>query len=267
MVFYSRVLARGCYDLSQHEIDKRFKNHQCLGSFFSAFCFWFNRLAQAVLWSTNGANDEPTVFTTRLNAGILNVVEMYVCLILHDFKPDKRICRCSRYPKYFPDCLQTAQQPLNVSIDCLPRRERFGCRNRHAVDRALRHIRLEAACRTYNNFSSLNYLEDEIQISYQKAARKNVKIDTSMEYFFAMYNRSWQKIAQLRLLQIPDNPLTKEFRDALESCGVYDVSFRLPESWWRYEELRRVRHSWDEYLRCDLDWDRDSTYCLKWMFM
>ena len=175
--------------------------------------------------------------------------------------------RCSQFPTLFPLCSRIARIPVQITARCLPRREQ---QREYAVERALSFFGREAY-RTPLNFVSLENLEEEVKAAYLRVSRsKTWTFDVGNEDPLGEKESSselhnvWQRIKHLRTLSIPQTSLTDEFRNALSQCG--DDEYFIPIPWWDYEQFRRVRRLWSEYLRSDLDWDSDTTALLKGMF-
>lgn len=87
----------------------------------------------------------------------------------------------------------------------------------------------------------------------------------------------WEStLTQARKVQVPENCLTDEFREArrigLERDPYIDLNdWTMEAKWtarnWGYYELRHLsRHKWGQYLRSNMDWDWDLGSCMKRLF-
>ena len=153
-----------------------------------------------------------------------------------------------------------------MAVGCLPRRNR---QREDAVERVLSSFDKEAV-RTLRNFTSFEMLEEEVTSAFLRVAHdKSWTFGIGIEDPLGEMERSieeqnlWRRVKRMKNLRICETPLTEEFRSALSLCE--DERF-VPLSWWKYEQFRRVRCMWGEYLRSNFDWDRDSTFFLKMMF-
>ena len=154
-----------------------------------------------------------------------------------------------------------------MSVRCLPRRER---RKEDAVERVLSFFDRSERDRTFLNLLSFEKLEVEVKAAYLRVAHdKSWTFGVNDEDPFGYQERSskknslWRRIKYLKALRIRETFLTEEFRSALDQCR--DETF-IPFPWWDYEQFRRVRHTWDEYLRSNLDWDVDTARFLEKLF-
>ena len=150
--------------------------------------------------------------------------------------------RCARFPKVFPNCVKEAEKSVKVSIKNFPREIQ---NKKDSIDKILSDIYLYEDRRTRQSFSDLKILEKEVMEAYLRAARA-VQIYNDME-ISAMRKILWEKIEKIRSLKLRRRHFDAEFRSALECKGLKEPN-DWPRPWWRYEEFRRTRRTWAQYI-------------------
>lgn len=232
--------------------------------------FWIDMIVYQCIDATDC--DEHCFNIIALQAGIMfrSLVLVYVCI--HEIRRlDLMMTSHLRARPLLPESLNLMEEALFGMI-WLPRKQRA------TVDRAEDHPVLHGLVdtsirRTRRLFISFNELEREAQgCSSHVNGFSQLKIRAnSLSLFPDDYEESWwdsweDTLKQAWTAQVPDNELTREFREA-RRIGLRDPGEHQDVTVWGYYVLRKIaRHQMGQYFCSNLDWDWDLGACMKHLF-
>lgn len=139
--------------------------------------------------------------------------------------------------------------------------------------------------RTRRLFSSFDELDREVwgSASQPSISTPQSKTDAdpcwySLHSFGALWWDHWQtSLGRARSVQVPDDDISKEFREARRHGLGHDSSHEPgdrrqrkvvdDDKNWGYYQLRRAsRHRWGQYLCSNMDWEWDLGACMERLF-
>lgn len=135
--------------------------------------------------------------------------------------------------------------------------------------------------RTWRLLRSFDELEREVWgcVSQNNSFTSPGKMDAipfwlRHDDFGEIWWKHWEStLTRARRVQVPENVLTEEFREArrigLKGDPAVEEKWRFDcdeRNWPHYKLYRLSRHKWGQYLRSDMDWDWDLGSCMKRLF-
>lgn len=166
-------------------------------------------------------------------------------------------------------------------MDVLPRRHRDAT-ERSNDNPFIQGVIKSAEQRTQRLLTSLDELEREVRGCASQTSILQFKIDADPPWstlydFGDVWWKDWKNtLGHARRVQVTDNHLTEEFREARKiGLGrdpssypdILDTNINYDRRNWGYYQLRRgSRHKWGQYLRSTMDWDWDLGACIKRLF-
>lgn len=135
--------------------------------------------------------------------------------------------------------------------------------------------------RTRRLLGSFDELEREVwgRAPHSNSFTSQAKVDAGpcwvfLEEFGEVWWKHWEStLTRARRVQVPENVLTEEFREArrigLKGDPAVEEKWRFDcdeRNWPHYQLYCLSRFKWGQYLRSNMDWDWDLGSCMKRLF-
>lgn len=184
-----------------------------------------------------------------------------------------------------PSCLLYDQIHVVLDTNVLPRRYRRAAKlaKHNPILQGLIEVAEQRANRLLRSFDELERevwgttSQADFSTSQFKVDADPERISSGLENFGEERWCFWKRtLDQALKVQVPENCLTEEFREARRIGLDRDISDSHEFRWrtvmnddrnWAHYQLRRgTRYKWGQYLRSNMDWNWDLGTCMKHLF-